>query len=113
MTASKIHFGHFHTTVASSKIMIFLAKKISIVAKSGCPPEQWDVGLQVMLEKIAGVALVSKLRLILLMEGDQNYFNKWAFGDEALSTLVETGYLLNEQYNQGESTAEDAHWTVA
>ena len=51
---------------------------------------------------------MSKLRSILLMEGDQNYFNKWAFGDEALSTLAKTGYLLDEQYNQGESTAEDA-----
>ena len=28
-----------------------------------------------MLEKIAGVALVNKMRAILLMEGDYNYFN--------------------------------------
>ena len=50
------------------------------------------VGLQVMLEKIAGVALVSKIRALLLMEGDYNYFNKWAFGREAINILYEMGY---------------------
>ena len=55
------------------------------------------VELQVLLEKIAGVALVNKLRAILLMEADYNYFNKYIFGYGAL-----------KQYNQGESTTEDA-----
>ena len=32
-------------------------------------------GLQVMLEKVAGLALVNKLRAILLMEVDCNFHN--------------------------------------
>ncbi len=40
-----------------------------------------------MLEKVAGVALVNKLRAILLMEGDFNFFffqqvDLWTYGYE-------------------------------
>ena len=57
---------------------------------------------------MAGVALVSKLRAILLMEGDFNYMNKWVFGYEAINKLYEMGYIPGDQYSQKESTAEDA-----
>ena len=42
------------------------------------------------------------------MEADYNYLNKYIFGYEALNALQAEGYLLDEQYNQSESTAEDA-----
>jgi hypothetical protein len=61
-----------------------------------------------MLEKVAGVALVNKLRTILLMEGDFNYMNKWVFGHEAINKLYTLGYIPGNQYSQKESTAEDA-----
>ena len=61
-----------------------------------------------LLEKIAGVALVSKLRAILLMEGDFNYMNKWIFGNDAIRKLYELGYIPGDLYSQKESTAEDA-----
>ncbi len=61
-----------------------------------------------LLEKIAGVALVTKLRAILLMEGDFNYMNKWIFGHGAINRLYELGYIPGNQYSQKESTAEDA-----
>ena len=57
------------------------------MAKSGCPPERWGVGMYVLLEKIAGMALVNKLRAILLMEADYNYLNKYIFGYKALNAL--------------------------
>jgi hypothetical protein len=56
-----------------------------MIAWCGCPPERWGHGLQVLLEKIAIVALVTKLRAILLMEGDFNYMNKWIFGHGAIN----------------------------
>ena len=52
--------------------------------------------------------LVNKLRTILLMEADYNHLNKYIFGYEAIRALQTEGYLLDEQYNQGESTAKDA-----
>ena len=44
-----------------------------------------------MLEKVAGVALVNKLRAILLMEADFNYMNKWIFGHEAINKMYALG----------------------
>ena len=61
-----------------------------------------------MLGKIAGVALVNKLRAILLMEADFNFHNKFAFGYLALNKLYEEGYIPEEQYSQQQSTAKDA-----
>lgn len=107
-SASGFHIGHYRAATHSDKITKFFSDKLTIVARCGCPPERWGVGLQVLLEKIAGVALVNKLRAILLMEADYNYLNKYIFGYEALNSLAAEGYLLDEQYNQGESTAEDA-----
>jgi hypothetical protein len=37
-----------------------------MIVRSRIPPESWSVGLQVMLEKIAGVSLVKKLRAMRL-----------------------------------------------
>ena len=107
-STSTVHYGHYKAATDSPIITKFLTQKLTVVARCGRPPERWGVGLQVMLEKIAGVALVNKLRAILLMEGDYNYFNKWAFGREAINVLYEMGYIPEDQYSQKESTAEDA-----
>ncbi len=61
-----------------------------------------------MLEKVPGVALVNKLRAILLMEADFNYMNKWIFGFEAINKMYALGYVPGDQYSQNKSTAEDA-----
>ena len=105
---SGLHFGLYKAAMQSDKITSFLADKISVVGSYGCPPTRWSCGLQVMLEKVAGVALVNKLRAILLMEADYNFFNKWVFGYKAINRLYEEGYIPEDQYSQRESTAEDA-----
>ena len=107
-SVSGVHFGHYKAAIQSDKVSAFLSQKITVIARCGCPPSRWGVGLQVMLEKIAGVALVNKLRAILLMEGDYNYFNKFAFGYEAMNALYDIGYVPDDQYSQKQSTAEDA-----
>eukprot|EP00956_Cyclotella_meneghiniana_P031203 scaffold81123_cov70-Cyclotella_meneghiniana.AAC.1 len=53
----------------------FFAAKLSLIAQSGTPPSRWGIGMTVLLEKIAGLALVNKLRAILLFEADSNMFN--------------------------------------
>jgi len=105
---SGLHFGIYKAATHSDKITSYLADKISVVGSYGCTPTRWACGLQVMLEKVAGVALVNKLRAILLMEADYNFFNKWVFGHMAINRLYEEGYIPEEQYSQRESTAEDA-----
>jgi hypothetical protein len=63
-----------------------------------------------MLEKVAGVAWVNKLRAILLMEADFNYMNEWIFGHEAIqkdvcSWLRGGGPVQSEREHSGESQA--------
>jgi hypothetical protein len=72
MSSSKalVHVGHYISTTFSDVVTTFLSRKIALIARGGCPPDRWGHGLQVMLEKVAGIALVNKLRAILLMEGD-------------------------------------------
>jgi len=61
---SGIHHGHYKAAIQDDTITAALALQLTVVARSGIPPENWSVGLQVMLEKIAGVCLVEKLRAI-------------------------------------------------
>ena len=63
--------------------------------------------LTVMLEKVTGIALVNKLRAILLMEADFNFHNKLIFGNRMLSLARAEGLIPSEQYSEKESTAED------
>ena len=58
---SGIHAGHYKSATHSDTVTDFLARKITLIALGGCPPNRWGHGLQVMLEKVAGVALVNKL----------------------------------------------------
>ncbi len=60
-----------------------------------------------LLEKVPGVALVDKLRAILLMDGDFNFYNKWIFSQVAVNKLYEIGYIPEDQYSKKGSTVED------
>ncbi len=105
---SLVHVGHYISATFSDVVTTFLSRKIALIARGGCPPDCWGHGLQVMLEKVAGITLVNKLCAILLMEGDFNYMNKWVFGHEAINKLYTLGYIPGNQYSQKEITAEDA-----
>ncbi len=64
--------------------------------------------MQVMLEKIAGVSLVEKLRAIQLYEADFNCYNQFIFSRQAMQTLTDSGYIPEELFSQKGSTSEDA-----
>ena len=61
-----------------------------------------------MLEKVAGVALVTKLRAILLMEADFNFHNRLIFGKRMLDLARKHGIVPPEIYSEKGRTAEDA-----
>ena len=60
---------HYHT----AQVLVILVHAIQL--------EQWSQGLSVMLEKTLGNTLVTKLRVILLMEADFNATNKIVYGN--------------------------------
>ena len=59
-----------------------------------------------MLKKIADIALVDKLRLILLMEADFNFHNKLIFGKRMLDQARATGIIPAEQDSKEQSTVD-------
>ena len=100
--------GHYILATYSNLITNFLSREISLIARGECPLDQWGHGLQVMLDKVVGVALVNKLWTIRLMVGDFKYMNKWVFGHKAINKLYALGYVPGDQCSQKESTVEDA-----
>ena len=107
LSYSGIHFSHYKAAAHSPTLSAFLIKKITLISRTSCPPARWSYGLTVMLEKIAGVALVNKLRAILLMEADFNFHNKLIFGKRMLDHARENGVIPPEQYSEKQTTAED------
>ena len=57
----------FTATAHSEKIFSFLSRKITLISKTGVPPEHRSYRLSVMLENIAHLALVNKLCTIRLI----------------------------------------------
>ena len=105
---SGLHLGHDKAAAQCDKLSEILALHMSTIVHTGIHPSRWGVALQVMIEKIAGVCLVTKLRSIQLYEADYNWFNKFIFNDGALRALQSSGLLPEEHYSQRNSTAEDA-----
>ena len=83
------------------------ALKLSLVTKTGSAPERWARGLSVMLEKIAGVALVTKLQAIFLMEADFNFHNKLIFSNRMLDLARKHRLVPEEVLSKKGRTAED------
>jgi len=79
-----LHFGHSIAGIASDHISSFHALKASLIIWRGVVLDQWARGLSVMLEKMFGCALITKLQSILLMEADFNATNKIIYGQQML-----------------------------
>jgi hypothetical protein len=92
---SGLHFGHYSAGILSSHISHFHTLKASLILKRGIILNRWARGLSVMLEKIFGCALVTKLRLILL-EADFNATNKIIYGQRMMN-IVRKYKLMPEE----------------
>jgi hypothetical protein len=51
LAISTVYFGHYKSAIYSDMVTEFLATKITLIARGGCPPDWWGHGLQVLLEK--------------------------------------------------------------
>ena len=101
---SGVHYGHYKAAIQDDLSTEILAQQLTVIARSGIPPENWSIGLQVMLEKIAGVCLVEKLRAIQLYEADFNCYNQFIFGVQAMQALTNSGYIPEELFSQKGNT---------
>ena len=54
-----------------------------------------------------GIALVTKLRAILLMEADFNYHNRVIIGSQMMNLVRQHNMVPEEVFSKKEKTAED------
>ncbi len=109
LSMSGVYYGHYKVAIQDETSSEVLALQLKVIARSSIPPENWSVGLQVMLEKITGVCLDEKLRAIQLYKADFNCYNQFIFSKHAMHTLMESGYIPEELFSQKGSTVEDAN----
>jgi hypothetical protein len=105
---SGVEYEHHKAAIKCNISTKILAQQLTVVAQSGIPPESWSIGLQVMLEKIAGVCLVEKLRAIQLYEADFNCYNQFVFWKAVMESLNSIGYTPAELFSQKGSMSKDA-----
>ena len=96
---SGLHFSHYIAGAESDIISHLHALMTSIAVRRGIVMECWSRGLSVMLEKMFGCTLVSKLRSILLMEADFNFANKMIYGVRMLDNVREHGFMPEEIFS--------------
>ena len=88
---SGIHYSHCKASTKFKLSSEVHAQQRTIIARSGMYPGRWNVGFQVVLEKIADVCLVKKVRYIQIYEADSNFFQQFIFGREAMNLLTDKG----------------------
>lgn len=91
------HFGHYIAMAKSKLLSKGMAMKITLHLRWGLPMDRWFNVLMVMLEKKLGVALISKLRAIILKEADGNMMDGHIFGGKVLTHARDCGLIPEEQ----------------
>ena len=62
---------------------------LALITKTGAAPKRWSKGLQIILEKISGVVVITKLHAILLVEADFNCQNRLICWDRMMKLALE------------------------
>ena len=97
---SGIHYSHYKASTKCKLSSNIYAQQLTIIARSGVYPERWNVLLQILLDKIAGVCLVKKLRYIQPHEAEFNFFQQCIFGRDAMNLLADNGFLTEEYFSK-------------
>ena len=108
---SGYHFGHYKAGSISEYIDHFHALKATLLLHHGLVLERWAQGLSVMLQKLFGCSLITKLRSILLMEADFNSANKQIYGIRMLGNARRFNLMPEEVYSERNRMADDGTLT--
>ena len=107
LSVSTLHFSHYMAGAKSERISHLHALKTSVALKNGIHMERWTYALSVMLEKMQGCTLMTKLRSILLMEADFNFSNKMIYGVRMMDNARKHGLMPEEIYSEKNKMADD------
>jgi hypothetical protein len=101
------HFGHYKAGLQSQYVSYLQALQATLVVQQGIVLERWSNRLLVMLEKIFGCSLITKLRSILLMEADFNATNKAVYSVRMLLNVRKYKVMPEEVYSERNHLADD------
>ncbi len=104
---SRLHFGHYIVGCMSDIVTHYHAARVLVVLAHAIQLERWSCGLLVMLEKMLGVTLVSKLQAILLMEADFNASNKIMYGVRMMQNVCNHRMMPKEIYSKKNRMADN------
>ena len=107
MSVSTLHFSHYMAGAKSDRISHLHTLKTSIALKNGIHMARWSYVLLIMLEKMHGYTLMSKLRAILLMEADFNFSNKIIYGVRMMDNARKYGLMPEEIYSEKNKMADN------
>ncbi len=85
------HTTHYKVCFQDPSLSETLAYMISLPFKTGFSPSRWQKSIQVMLKKIAGFPLITKLRVIQLLEADMNLAFRILWGRRLISHAISHG----------------------
>ena len=105
---SKLHNGHYIASTLSPYLTMILAELASIPWEFGVSLARWRHSLNVALEKIQGVRLLSKLRTIHLLEADVNTGTKLIFAQRMMANAYRHRQILESQYARKYTQAIEA-----
>jgi hypothetical protein len=83
-------------------------RHLTLVTKTGAALKRCSKSLSVMLEKITGVAVVTKLRAIFFTEVDFNCHNRLIFGDRMMKLARENRLVPEEIYSKKGKNPKEA-----
>jgi hypothetical protein len=95
---SGLHYGHYKAAATEDPLSEIHALFTQLAVTGASPLARWEKGLSCMLEKTAGVIRVEKLRAILLMEADFNFFNGLMFAGRMMRQAKAQGRIPLEIY---------------
>jgi hypothetical protein len=106
-SVSSCHFGPYIAGMTLEHITYLHALVATLVTRRGIIQDRCSKGLSVMLEKIFGCSLITKLCSILLMEADFNATNKVICGIRMLHNMRKYRLMLEEVYSKRNRLADD------
>jgi hypothetical protein len=95
---SGLHYGHYKAAASDDFLSEIHALMTELAVTGASPLSRWETGLSCMIEKVAGVIKVEKLRAILLMEADFNFFNGLMFAKRMMHQAEERARIPLECY---------------
>ncbi len=101
------HFSHYKAGLRSACISHLQSLFASLIVRRGIVLKRWSQGLSVMLEKIFGCTLITKLWSILLVEADFNAANKTIYGIRMLANIRKYKLMPEEVFSKRNWLADD------